>query len=140
MQPTADVESRPDVAARIAAACDRHAPSRLWHLDALLSVMLAAGPGASGARPAVASTAAWLLAAADSDVHAAVTHKLFALLAAAVAGGGGGSGSGGGAGAEVAASLLQTACWAVGAYGEMLTAPPQRPAGADDMTGPFGES
>ena len=140
-QPSADVESRPYVAARIASAADQHAPSRVWHLDTLLSVLAAAGPGEGGAKPSVAYTALWLLTATEvPSLPAAVTHKLFVVLLDATAPSGPvATTAAAAASPEVAQTLLQTAVWAVGEYGRLLLdALPPRSGGLEQISGPLG--
>lgn len=123
----ADADARPDVCAKIAAAADRFAPTPRWHIDVLIALLATAG---NAARREAASQAVFLIAHADAAGGAApaIVHKLFTMLAAAVAPGA----------PEAQQPLLQVAVWCVGERGELLTAAPPPPPGTDDV-GPLGE-
>ena len=121
----ADADARPDLCTKVAAAATRFAPTPRWHIDVLISMLAAAGNAAK--REAV-SQAVYLISHAAGTDAAALAHKLFAMLAAAVAPGA----------PEAQQPLLQVAVWCVGERGELLTAAPPPAPGADDV-GPLGE-
>jgi AP-1 complex subunit gamma-1 len=138
----ADVESKPDVCAKIATSAARFAPSLRWHVDTLITMIAAAG---NYARREISSGLVYHISHAPTTAeHAAIAHKLFSMSLSAIGGGSGSSPNG-----EAQQSLLQVAAWCIGEYGQYLTLPPPpRGEGAgstggsvdEDVSGPFGEA
>ncbi|KXZ55609.1 hypothetical protein GPECTOR_2g1159 [Gonium pectorale] len=97
-----DTEFKPDLTAKICMLIQRFAPDRRWHLDQLLAVMLQAG---AFVKDEVAR--ALLVQLANTpDLHAYAARAFYRALAAHPD--------------TAAPSLLTTAVWVIGEYGEML--------------------
>ncbi|GFR48866.1 hypothetical protein Agub_g10715 [Astrephomene gubernaculifera] len=99
-----DAEFKPDLTAKICMLIQRFAPDRRWHLDQLLAVMLQAG--AYVKEEVARALLVQLTNTPDLQPYAA--RAMFRALAAH--------------GDSAAPTLLATALWVVGEYGEMLLA------------------
>ncbi|BDA45799.1 AP-1 complex subunit gamma-1 [Coccomyxa sp. Obi] len=98
----ADAEFKPDLTAKIAALVQRFAPDKRWHFDSLLQVMTQAG---GDVKEEVWRAFIVLLTNAP-ELHAYAARSLFRALRDNLAN------------AEL--SLLATATWYIGEYGELL--------------------
>ncbi|KAK9904228.1 hypothetical protein WJX75_007294 [Coccomyxa subellipsoidea] len=98
----ADAEFKPDLTAKIAALVQRFAPDKRWHFDSLLQVMTQAG---GDVKEEVWRAFIVLLTNAP-ELHAYAARSLFRSLRDNLAS------------AEI--SLLATATWYIGEYGELL--------------------
>ncbi|KAG2434067.1 hypothetical protein HXX76_007795 [Chlamydomonas incerta] len=97
-----DAEFKPDLTAKICMLIQRFAPDRRWHLDQLLAVMLQAG---SYVKEDVAR--ALLVQLTNTpDLHAYAARAMYRSLSVH--------------GDSAAPTLVCTAVWVIGEYGEML--------------------
>ena len=122
----AEADTKPELCTKIALVAERFAPNLRWHVDTLLTVLVTAG---NIAKRELASALIYHIARASPEDHAAITHKLFALAAAAMAGSG-----------EAQQSTLQVAMWCIGEYGDLLLRAPPARGQDDDLSGPYGEA
>ncbi|CAL8470618.1 g10160 [Coccomyxa elongata] len=98
----ADAEFKPDLTAKIAALVQRYAPDKRWHFDSLLQVMTQAG---GNVKEEVWRAFIVLLTNAP-ELHAYAARSLFRALRDNLA--------------HAELSLLATATWYIGEYGELL--------------------
>jgi hypothetical protein len=97
-----DAEFKPDLTAKICTLIQRFAPDKRWHIDNLIAVMTQAGPYVKEE----VCRALVVLVSNAAELHAYAARRMFAAAREKLD--------------SAAPSLLTTALWTVGEYGEML--------------------
>jgi hypothetical protein len=97
-----DAEFKPDLTAKICTLIQRFAPDKRWHIDNLIAVMSQAGPYVKEE----VCRALVVLVTNAAELHAYAARRMFAAARERLD--------------SAAPSLLTTALWTVGEFGEML--------------------
>lgn len=97
-----DAEFKPDLTAKICTLIQRFAPDKRWHIDNLIAVMSQAGPYVKEE----VCRALVVLVSNAAELHAYAARRMFAAAREKLD--------------TAAPSLLTTALWTVGEFGEML--------------------
>jgi AP-1 complex subunit gamma-1 len=100
--PSSDKDFKADLTDKICLVVDRHAPSKRWHIDTIISVLAIAG---SYTREQVVANLISLIIRTKS-LHAYAVHKIYAAVQNASA---------------LQLPLVHAAIWCVGEFGNLLT-------------------
>lgn len=97
----ADIEFRPDLTAKLCIVAEKYAPTPRWQIDTILRVMTISGEYV----PEATCNALMALIAQNSEIQSYAVQKMYIALAADPAS---------------SQSLVKTAVWTIGEYGEYL--------------------
>jgi len=97
----ADIEFRPDLTAKLCIVAEKYAPTPRWQIDTILRVMTISGEYV----PEATCNALMALIAQNSEIQSYAVQKMYIALAAEPAS---------------SQSLVRTAVWTIGEYGEYL--------------------